>query len=323
MRPRDDVMQHQALFPILFGFLTLASGCGTQPERAEAKPATPPVAAKSTAADALMVQALLRRSADPGSPQGLESAKQAAERAPNRKDIAWLHMQFCQQVSGCNSAALETRLRKLDPDNGNAWLGALARAQEQNDSLAEDKILDELSRSKHFNIYWNTLVSKTAVALSSQAAPPADPKKPGEPLTQAVNQAVDWASTVAVESFEPLGEACGAARTIKGNVAQRCAQIAAALQRSDTYIAEGIGLGIAQRLTTVGTPSAQKVETRIDTIRYQRDAAGAIMEAQVDREKFTRELINLMASLPREQDVFIAVIRWAGQPLEPNTMATK
>lgn len=315
MRPRYYVMQHQALFAILGALLAL-SGCGSQPERPEAKP-DKPVAAKSAAVDALLVQAMLRRSADPGSPQGLESAKQAAERAPDRKDIAWLHMQFCQQVSGCNSAALETRLRKLDPDNGNAWLGALSRAQQQNDSQVADKILDELARSKHFNIYWNTLVSKTAVALSAQVPPSTDPKKPAEPLTQSVNQTVNWASTVAVESFQPLTDACSAARTMNGNVAQRCAQIAAALQRSDTYIAEGIGLGIAQRLTTVGTPSAQKVDNRINTTRYQRDAAGQIMEAQLDREKFTRELINLMTSLPREQDVFIAVMRWAGQPLEP------
>lgn len=322
MRPCHDLMQHRALFAILSSFLVL-SGCGSQPEaRPEPQPAKP-VAAKSAAVDALVVQAMLRRSADPGSPQGLDLAKQAVARAPDRKDIAWLHMQFCQQVSGCNSAEPETRLRKLDPDNGNPWLGALSRAQQQNDSLAEEKILDELARSKHFDIYWNTLVSQTAVALSGQLPAPADPKKPAEPLSQSMNQAVNWASTIAVESFQPLTQACSETRIKKGNVAQRCAQIAVALQRSDTYIAEGIGLGIAQRLATAGTPSAQKVNTRIDTTRYQRDAAGQIMESQLDREKFTRELLNLMASLPREQDVFIAVMRWAGQPLEPHTMATK
>jgi hypothetical protein len=320
MQLRHHLMQHKALHAILCGLLAL-SGCGSQPERTETKPAKP-VAAKAAAVDGLLVQALSRRSADPGSPQGLESAKQAAERAPGRKDIAWLHMQFCQQVSGCDAAELELRLRKLDPDNGNAWLGALSRAQQQSDTLAEDKILDELSRSKHFNIYWNTLVSKTALALSSQIPPSTDPKKPAQPLTQSMNQTVTWASAVAVESFQPLAEACSPARTMKGTVAQRCAQVAAALQRSDTYIAEGIGLGIAQRLTTVGSPSAQKVNTRIDTTRYQRDAAAQIMEVQLEREKFTHELVDLMASLPREQDVFIAVMRWAGQPLEPNAMAT-
>jgi hypothetical protein len=321
MQLRHDLMQHRTLLAILFSLLALSS-CGSQPERAATQPAKP-VAAKEAAADALLVQALSRRSADPGSPQGLQSAKQAAERAPDRKDIAWLHMQFCQQVSGCNAAELATRLRKLDPDNGNAWLGALSRAQQQNDTLAQDKILDQLSRSRHFNIYWNTLVAKTAVAMSSEIPPSTDPKQPAQPLTQSMNQAVNWVSAVAVESFQPLAETCDAVRTMNGSVAQRCAQIAAALQRSDTYIAEGIGLGIAQRLTTAGTPSAQKVNTRIDTTRYQRDATAQIMEVQLEREKFTRELLNLMASLPREQDVFIAVMRWAGEPLEPNAMATK
>jgi hypothetical protein len=32
----------------------------------------------------------------------------------------------------------------------------------------------------------------------------------------------------------------------------------------------------------------------------------------VERDKFTAELLKLMSSLHREQDVFAAVLRWAG-----------
>lgn len=263
----------------------------------------------------LLVNALLRRSADIGNPQVVTLATQATQRAPERKDIAWLHMQLCTQVSGCDAAELETRLRTLDADNGFAWLGALARAQQSNDSMVEERILEEIGGSKHFNIYWNTLVSRIAVALSEQAPPP-DPKKPSDSLTRAMDQSVNWISTIAIEALQPLVEACSASRIIRANNAQRCAQIAAALQRSDTYIAEGIGLGIAQRLTA-NTQSAQKVTARINATRYQRDTAGQIIQSQLDAEKFTRELLKLMGTLPREQDVFIAVMRWAGQPLEP------
>ena len=30
-----------------------------------------------------------------------------------------------------------------------------------------------------------------------------------------------------------------------------------------------------------------------------------------------REMLELMSTLRREQDVYIAIIRWAGKPLEP------
>lgn len=316
MRLRDHVMQHPVLPAILLGLLGLG-GCGSQPERAANAPAKQVAAATFTSADALVAQVLLRRAADPGNPQIAALTRQAAQEAPARKDIAWLQMQLCQRIPECNAAELETRMRRLDPNNGIAWMGALARAQQQEDTLVVDKILDELSRGKHFNIYWNTLVAKAALALSEQTPPLPDGKKPPDPLTRAMNQIVTLASPVAVQSLQPLADACSATRILKADIAQRCAQVAAALQRSDTYIAEGVGLGIAERLATAGTPSAQKVANRIGIMRYQRDVAGQIMESQLEREKFSRELVKLMVALPREQDVFLAVMRWAGQPLEP------
>jgi hypothetical protein len=41
------------------------------------------------------------------------------------------------------------------------------------------------------------------------------------------------------------------------------------------------------------------------------------MESQEDRAALSNELIELMRSLPREQDVFLAVLRWARQPTTP------
>jgi hypothetical protein len=38
---------------------------------------------------------------------------------------------------------------------------------------------------------------------------------------------------------------------------------------------------------------------------------------QVEREKLSAELIELMKKLRREQEVSLAVLRWAGLPLTP------
>lgn len=301
---------------VLGGVLLCASGCSStaQPERTDAKRKEAPTPG-SQAADALLANALLRQFADRNTQQAVVLVKQAAEQSPERKEIAWLHAQLCLQTRGCDSAAPDARLRKLDPANGTTWLGALARAQQQEDQAAEDQILDVLSRSKHFNIYWNPLVSRLAIAFSENvAAMPGD--KLTDPLTRALNQTVNWISAIAIPEFQPLADTCSAPRLIQAAIAQRCALIAAALQRSDSYIAEGMGLGIAQRLAA-GTQTEKNVAERIGKARYQRDTAGQLIASHQDRDKFTREMLKLMGSMPREQDVFITIMRWAGRPLDP------
>ena len=110
---------------------------------------------------------------------------------------------------------------------------------------------------------------------------------------------------------------CSVARAVNPSVAARCLRISEAMLRGDTYMAEGVGLGIRERLASPGTPGATAVAEMIKISRYQRDTATTIMESQVEREKLSRELVNLMQKLRREQDVFVAVIRWGGQPVLP------
>lgn len=310
----NSSLRHAAA-ALLFCLLVGGAGCGTtQPERNSAKSSRTQRAPGS--AELLLTSALLRQSVDKNTQQALALVKLAAEKEPSRVDIAWLHAQLCLETRGCEPEPLSAHLRKLDPDNGTAWLSALARAQKQQDRAAEDQILEALSRSKHFNIYWNGLVARVALVFSEEVAAAKADKLP-DPLTRALNQTVSWVSGIALPSFEPLGESCSVIRMVRAETSQRCAQIAVALQRSDSYIAEGIGLGIAERIATPRTDAAAKVGARLVKTIYQRNVVAQIIETQTQRDKFTNELLKLMTSLPREQDVFLAVMRWAGQPLEP------
>lgn len=300
---------------LAFSLLLGATGCGTPGTEQKAAQKAPVARAAASPADLLLVNALLRQSADKDTQQSLTLVTQAAAKAPDRLDIAWLQAQLCGQTPGCEPEPLETRLRKLDPDNGAVWLGPLARAQEQQDRAAEEQIIAALARTKRVDIYWNPLVARMSAAFGAQAA--AADAKLLDPLTGAMNRTVNWLSGIVLPRFAPLGESCGALRVQKSQRAQQCAQIATALQNSDSYLAQGVGLGIAQRVATPGTASAQKVAARIANARYQQETTGEIISSQVDRDKFTRELLKLMSTLPREQDVQAAVLRWAGRPLEP------
>jgi len=237
--------------------------------------------------------------------------------AANRPDLAWLHARICMMSAGCESEPLEARFRKLAPDNGVVWLGPLARAQGRNDKRVEDQILEAMSRAQRFDLYWTGLVWRLSTASSARTPPPSNPKTPVQPLTQALDRTTEALSTAVVPAFKPLNTACGLERMQDPATRTRCERIAQAMQGSDTTLVEGIGLGIAQRLATPASRDAIVLEERAATLSYRAQAAGAVVRSQVEREKFSAQMIELMKKLPREQDVSVAILRWAGEPLVP------
>lgn len=290
---------------LLSVLVALLAACGTpqpksQPQRG------------STNADSLAAAAVRAWSASGGRERALTLIQQAAEREPRRADLAWLHLRLCTETKGCEPEPLETRLRKLDPGNGIVWLGALERAQARRDTGAADQILEAMSRAERFDVYWTTLVSRVSPALRAEANASTQ-----TPLTDALNDAANWVSTSAVPPLNPLGTACEQQRVREPATLTRCLRIAQALQRSDTTLIEGFGLGLGQRLATPGSAAAVALDERAATLSYQNQTAGSIVQGQVERDKFSAQMIELMKKLRREQDVSNAILRWAGQPTTP------
>jgi hypothetical protein len=78
-----------------------------------------------------------------------------------------------------------------------------------------------------------------------------------------------------------------------------------------------MGLGIAQRLAIPNSASALQLRGKVETLRHQNQAAGAVVAAQVEKDKFSEQLLKLNTQLKTEQEVSRAILRWAGQPLTP------
>jgi hypothetical protein len=249
--------------------------------------------------------------------RALAQIQKATQAAPERPDLLWLHLRLCMEVAGCEPEPMEARLRKLDPGSGAVWLGPLARAQARRDGRAEAQILEMLSKAAHFNVYWTTLVAKltpplshTPVATSvSQAAP--------TPLTNTMNATIGWLSSLTIPAFRSVMVSCDENRVREPATRVQCLQVAQALEKSDTTLAEGLGLGIEQRLALPNSASAMQVLDRIQTLRHQNQAAGGVVAVQVEKDKFTQQLLKLNEQLKKEQDVSRAILRWAGQPLTP------
>lgn len=249
--------------------------------------------------------------------QALAQIRKAAEAAPERPDIQWLHLRICIEMRGCESQPIETQLRKLDPQNGAVWLGPLARAQARGDTRAEEQILEVMSKASHFNIYWTRLIAKLTPPLSRTSIATAVAQAVPTPVTNAMNSTIGWLSSLATAAFRPLSAACDEQRMREPARRVRCDGIARALQNSDTTLAEGIGLGIAQHIVVPGSASAAQLADRVQALRHQNQESGAVVASQLETEKFTAEMLKLMEQLRKEQDVARAILRWAGKPLTP------
>ena len=285
------------------------AGCGHAPVEA---PRGAPSRQSGDHPDRLLAGALKAWAADKDSGRAVQLASQASEAAPKRADAAWLQLRLCDATSGCDAAPLEARLKKLAPENGVVWLSVLARAQAARDGRTEAHVLAAMSQAEHFNVYWNALSQRLATASA-----PAVSAQENAPLTRTLGETAQWLSTLMLPAFAPVAASCSADRMRDPARRAVCERIGQALERSDSFIAEGAGIGIAQRLAAPGSAAASAVQERIETLAYQNQTAAAVVAAQVEREKFSAEMLELMKQLPREQDVSQAILRWAGESLTP------
>lgn len=294
----------------------LTVGCGSSPPQKAAPSGPPQHAAPSVPRGEAIVAALRASQVERNPARAFSHIQTALQHEPERKELVWLAARLCVDVPRCEPQVYESRLRKLDPGNGVVWTGPLADAQARGDDAAETQILEALSRESRFDVYWNTLLAEGALARAAQSREPA-PKMLNGPLANAIVEVSGWLTAVAMPSFTNIANACSQERTRIASVAERCRNVAKVLQSGDTYAAEAVGLGIAQRASRADSPSIVALAEHAAVLSYQHDTAGEILGYQVEREKMSAERIELMKKLRREQDVSIAVLKWAGVPLMP------
>lgn len=229
----------------------------------------------------------------------------------------WIYLRVCVATPSCDPESIEAQLRKLDPGSGTVWLGPLARAQARKDTRTEDQILEVMGKAGHFNVYWTTLVARLTPPVSRSPVATSVAQPAPTPLTNALNTTIGYLSRLTTQAFTPVSLACDAQQVRDPARRVRCDRIAQVLQRSDTTLAEGVGLGIAQRLAVPNSAVSMQITERINTLSHQNQTSGTIVAAQVEKDKFSDQMLKLMAQSKREQDVSKAILRWAGQPLTP------
>jgi hypothetical protein len=292
--------------------MLLTACAGSPPQQSP-----PPSSGGSGNADEWAASALTLWGGDRSkAPQALTQMQRAVQSAPQRPELQWLYLRICADTPGCEAESTEAQLRKLDPGSGTVWLGALTRAQARRDARTEEQILEVMTKATHFNAYWTTLIARLTPPISRSPVATAVAQPAPTPLTNALNTTIGYLSRATTPAFTAISSACDAQQVREPGRRVQCDRIAQVLQKSDTTLAEGIGLGIAQRLAVPNSAAWMQITGRINTLSYQNQTAGTIVAAQVEKDKFSEQMLKLMSQLNREQEVSKAILRWAGQPLE-------
>jgi hypothetical protein len=175
---------------------------------------------------------------------------------------------------------------RLDPDNAVPWSFMLARAAARGDRAAQDNALFRMASARR-----NEIGFLAMPALILEATPDDD-----------AGRFAAWMMTMEASNFEGFGalsdgqvslSVCGAAALQDLNRAQICSGVAELLaERSDTFLARGIGIGIGKR-----------VGWAADRLDRMRGEYTAYLVEQMKREELKRERINAFGCSVVEQDL--------------------
>jgi hypothetical protein len=256
-----------------------------------------------TDADSLAAAGLLGSGKDRD--LSLRLIEKASAAAPDRPDLVWLQIQFCQAVPTCDPQPMEERLRSLDVRNAAGWMGTLTRADKANDERAKSGALGAISRSERLDIYWTTLVARLSRATARTKA---------VSLTEAEISVIGTLAAQAIPAYQVLSNACKGERLKRDDVVEVCRGIATALQDGDTYITEMIGVAIAKRVWPEGSLQWKEAMEARRSWDYR---FNFLIESAAWNLAHTDEYLTLCAQNRREQDVYKAELIASGKNPDP------
>src|SRR5882757_1251111 len=244
----------------------------------------------------------------------LEIAAKASELAPDDAAISWLHLQLCADAPGCDIRDAATTMRWVDADNGAAWLPTLAAAQKDRDTVQVDRVLADMAQGARFDLYGNRTAVRMFDALKgARGALP--PNYLTSDLTR-LTEAMGIAGALVMPSFSPLINACREAAATERREA--CLKLSKIMQRADAVMAQLVGFAIEKRLTS-SDGKLRSIAERRRLLEWRVSAANQSDTPLLPwlRNARARSRLAKMRAMPREEDVYIALLREHGLPLDP------
>lgn len=230
---------------------------------------------------------------------------QATRVAPDRADLAWLHIRACAAAASCDAEELDARLQDLDGDNGVGWFGALVRATQRGDGQARDSALAAIGQSGRMDLYWNPLVARLSRQIASTGMVSS---------YEAQIETIGRLAGYAIPALQHLSRACTGERLMQDDVTEVCGGVIRSLLNSDTVIIESMGTSLARQV--LADDSRERVEaTEAQRTLDRRVQFAGDVSAWI--QSHPQEHLDLLEQHRREQDVFEAVLIAAGRNPDP------
>jgi hypothetical protein len=230
----------------------------------------------------------------------------ASAAAPNRKDLAFLHLELCVKVASCDVTPIEAQLHALDPGNAAALSGSLARAAKANDAVRVESILTGMADGERFDTYWNALVSHTASALIRTD------------VIDGATATVTATEVVAVQALplQPIMNGCSGKALDQPKMLDTCRRLSTVLRHGDTYLTEISGETLAMRVWPKDSPESRDAAEARRVAHYRMNIESEAADRFTGQEGSQRYL-QLLATHRTEQEVWLADIHTSGASPNP------
>ena len=175
----------------------------------------------------------------------------AAQAAPSDALVQWLVANYGDTSTPENlsrRAAAIDALTRIEPDNGAAWMQALAAGAEARDETAVDDALARMAESRTFNDHFVDVVHAW-IDVYDRHPPPAP--SPTEAYDAGFVNAMAKAAATALPAYQFVVLACKPPTSADAGFARRAPCTAAGrtmLQRGGTLVARSIGFAVLRNL---------------------------------------------------------------------------
>jgi hypothetical protein len=274
-------------------------------------------ASLATAAALTFVGPASRSKADMGraAAAAVDLAAKASELAPDNPAIGWLRLHLCAQAPGCDVREAATTMRWVDAENAAAWLPTLAAAQKDRDAIQVDRVLMEMGQGRRFDLYKNRTTVMMFDALKRARAQL--PAGYGASDLSRLTESMGVANAAVMPSFSPVINACRESAT--GERRDACLKLSKTMQHADVVMTQLVGFAIEKRLMAADAHEQRVLAERRRVLEWRESSANISDTPLLPwlRNARARSRLAKMRAMPREEDVFTALVREHGMPLDP------
>jgi hypothetical protein len=98
---------------------------------------------------------------------------------------------------------------------------------------------------------------------------------------------------------------------------ERCQQAARVFEHADTFIVEGLGLSLQQRLWALDSAEGRAVTARRRVFQYRLEEYSRLGISAANFAEFPTDVVDVFRTHEREQDAALVYFAKAGVPADP------